>query len=42
MRAAARVRTGAIEANCRLLNERVGGDAALCVVVKADGYGPRP
>ena len=39
MRAVARVRTGAIEANCRLLDERVGGDTALCAVVKADGYG---
>ncbi len=39
VRALARISTGAIEANCRLLNERVGGDTALCAVVKADGYG---
>ena len=38
-RALARVSTGAIQANCRLLAERVGGDTALCAVVKADGYG---
>lgn len=38
-RAVARVRTAALQANCRLLAERVGGDTALCAVVKADGYG---
>ncbi len=39
VRALARVSSGAIEANCRLLAGRVGGDTALCAVVKADGYG---
>ena len=34
----ARVRSAAIEANVRRLAERAG-DAALCAVVKADGYG---
>lgn len=34
----ARVRCGAIEANVRRLVEQAGG-AALCAVVKADGYG---
>ena len=34
----ARVRPAAIEANVRRLSERAG-DAALCAVVKADGYG---
>ena len=38
-RATARVDTAAIQANCRLLGERVGGQTALCAVVKADGYG---
>ncbi|HYI37813.1 MAG TPA: alanine racemase [Thermoleophilaceae bacterium] len=38
-RAVARVRAGAIQANCRTLNERVGGEVTLCAVVKADGYG---
>ena len=38
-RALARVSTSAIQANCRTLNERVGGDTVLCAVVKADGYG---
>jgi alanine racemase len=38
MRALARVSSGAIERNCRLLSSRIG-DAALCAVVKADGYG---
>ena len=38
MRALARVSRGAIERNCRLLSGRAG-DAALCAVVKADGYG---
>ena len=34
----ARVRPSAVEANVRRLTERAG-DAALCAVVKADGYG---
>lgn len=37
-RAVACVDIGAIERNCRLL-DGVAGDAELCVVVKADGYG---
>jgi alanine racemase len=37
-RAVARVDTGAVERNCVLLKRRLGG-AALCAVVKADGYG---
>lgn len=37
-RAAARVDLRAIERNCALLSERLGA-AALCAVVKADGYG---
>ena len=37
-RALARVDLGAIERNCALLVERLGG-ARLCAVVKADGYG---
>jgi alanine racemase len=37
-RAVARVDLRAIERNCLLLKERLGG-AALCAVVKADGYG---
>ena len=37
-RALARVDLGAVERNCRSLNE-AAGDAALCAVVKADGYG---
>lgn len=39
MRALARVRAGAIEANAALLRSRLGSDTALCAVVKADGYG---
>ncbi|MBA3420539.1 MAG: alanine racemase [Thermoleophilaceae bacterium] len=39
VRALARVRTGAIEANCALLRSKLSGDTALCAVVKADGYG---
>ncbi len=39
VRALARVRTGAIEANCRMLRAKLSGQAALCAVVKADGYG---
>jgi len=38
MRALARVDLAAIERNCELL-ARAGAPAALCVVVKADGYG---
>jgi alanine racemase len=37
-RAVARVDLAAIEQNCALLKERLGA-AALCAVVKADGYG---
>jgi alanine racemase len=37
-RATAHVDVDAIERNCRMLAERLG-DAALCAVVKADGYG---
>lgn len=37
-RAEARIDTGAIERNCKLLDERAGG-AELCAVVKANGYG---
>ena len=37
-RAVARVDLGAVEHNCVLLKGRLG-DAALCAVVKADGYG---
>jgi alanine racemase len=37
-RAVARVDLGAIERNCAALAARLGG-AALCAVVKADGYG---
>jgi len=37
-RAVARVSRGAIEANCAVLRERLGG-AELCAVVKANGYG---
>jgi alanine racemase len=37
-RAVARVDLGAIERNCAALRSRLGG-AALCAVVKADGYG---
>jgi alanine racemase len=37
-RAVARVDLGAIERNCALLKDRLGA-AALCAVVKADGYG---
>lgn len=39
VRALARVRTGAIEANCALLCSKLSQGTALCVVVKADGYG---
>ena len=38
LRAVARVNLAAIERNCRLL-DAVCGDAALCVVVKGEGYG---
>jgi len=37
-RALARIDLGAIERNCQVLN-RQAGDAELCAVVKADGYG---
>jgi alanine racemase len=37
-RAVARVDLGAVERNCALLKGRLG-DAALCAVVKANGYG---
>jgi alanine racemase len=37
-RARARVDLGAVEANCALLKRRLG-EAALCAVVKAEGYG---
>jgi alanine racemase len=37
-RALARVDVGAVERNCSLLKNRAG-DAELCAVVKADGYG---
>jgi alanine racemase len=37
-RAVAYVDTGAVKRNCALLKARLG-DAALCAVVKADGYG---
>jgi alanine racemase len=37
-RAVARVDLGAVERNCALLKDKLGG-AALCAVVKADGYG---
>jgi alanine racemase len=38
-RALARVGTGAIERNCARLAAELSGDARLCAVVKADGYG---
>jgi len=38
LRARARIDLGAIQRNCRLLSG-AAGDAALCAVVKADGYG---
>jgi alanine racemase len=38
VRAVARVDLAAIERNCALL-DRAAGDAALCAVVKGDGYG---
>jgi alanine racemase len=38
-RALARIDAGAIERNCARLAGELGGDAALCAVVKADGYG---
>jgi alanine racemase len=38
-RALARVSSGAIERNCAHLRSLLTGDAALCAVVKADGYG---
>lgn len=38
-RAVAHVDTGAISANVEFLRSRLTGDAELCAVVKADGYG---
>jgi alanine racemase len=38
-RALAIVDVGAVERNCRMLNERVGQGTELCAVVKANGYG---
>jgi alanine racemase len=38
-RAVARIDTGAIERNCARLAEELAGEAKLCAVVKADGYG---
>jgi alanine racemase len=38
-RALARVSVGAVERNCERLRELLTGDAVLCAVVKADGYG---
>lgn len=38
-RAITRIDSGAIERNCRLLADKLDGGAALCAVVKADGYG---
>jgi alanine racemase len=38
-RALARIDAGAIERNCARLAAELGGGAALCAVVKADGYG---
>ena len=38
-RALARVDVGAIERNCAHLRSQLTGDAELCAVVKADGYG---
>lgn len=39
LRAVARIDTAAIERNCRLLAAGLSGDAELCAVVKAAGYG---
>jgi alanine racemase len=39
VRAQARVNLAAIERNCARLRTELRGDAALCAVVKADGYG---
>ena len=38
-RAVARVNLAAVERNCSVLRSRLTGGAALCAVVKADGYG---
>jgi len=38
-RALARIRTGAVTANCAHLRARLTGGAQLCAVVKSDGYG---
>ena len=39
VRATAVIDTGAVERNCRRLASGLSGDAELCAVVKADGYG---
>ncbi len=39
MRAVALIDPGAVEGNCRRLGDGLSGGAALCAVVKADGYG---
>jgi alanine racemase len=39
LRALARVNLAAIERNVKTLRSRLSGDARLCAVVKADGYG---
>ncbi len=38
-RAVARIELGAVERNCARLKDELRGDAQLCAVVKADGYG---
>ena len=38
-RAVARIDLGAVESNCARLKAELGGEAELCAVVKADGYG---
>lgn len=38
-RALARIELGAVERNCARLKQELRGDAQLCAVVKADGYG---
>jgi alanine racemase len=38
-RAVATIDVGAVERNCRTLNQRVGEGTELCAVVKANGYG---
>jgi alanine racemase len=39
VRATAVIDTGAVERNCRRLASELSGEAALCAVVKANGYG---